>query len=110
MIAAGIAGVFALGTIGYFANEWRVCSGMEEDYLRNVEGYAANVYSGALASSVGVEVDKQEQGKLQKRSLEIQQMQIMSIYDRCGSDAGRAAAELASDEVRESMMDVLSIP
>jgi lipid II:glycine glycyltransferase (peptidoglycan interpeptide bridge formation enzyme) len=110
LIAAGIVGTLALGTGGYFANEWRVCRGMEQDFLRSVEGYTSNVYLGALASTVGVKVDREEQESLRNLSLKVQQMQLTAIYERCGDESGRAAADLASDEVRDSMKDALLIP
>lgn len=110
IIAAGIAGVFVLAIGGYFANEWRVCSGLEDDYLRTLEGYTSGVYVAALAGSVGVETDKRKQKEIQDMSLRMQVMQLTRIYERCGDEAGRSASELASDEVRKTMQDVLSIP
>ena len=110
LVIAGIAGAAVLGTGGYFANEWRVCSKMEYDFLNTVDGYTSSVHSGALAESVGVEVDWKRQKELQDLSLKIQKIQLMSIYERCGSDAGKAAANLASEELRDTLKDVLSIP
>jgi hypothetical protein len=106
---AGTALIF-LGTGGYFANEWRVCNGLEADFLRTIEGYTANVEAGALAGTIGVEFDEEERKRLQEMSLEVQQMQLTYIYERCGDQAGRDASKLASDELRESMKNILAIP
>lgn len=110
LVIAGIAGVAALGTGGYFANEWRVCSKMKDDFLNSVDGFKSNVYLAALAGSVGAEVDRKRHKELQGLSLQIQEMQLAHIYERCGSDAGKAASDLASEELRDGMQDILSIP
>lgn len=108
MIAGGITVALALGTAGYFANEWRVCRNMEDDFLTAVDGYSANVEAGALAGAAGVAVDRQQQKTLRETSLRLQQLQLSRIYERCGEDAGRAAADLASKELQDSMKAVLS--
>ena len=101
LIAAGIIGTLALGTGGYIANEWRVCSGLEADYLSTIESYTSNVQAGALAGAVGVEVDEVKQSSVQDLSLRAQKMQLINIYKRCGDDAGRAAADQASTNLFE---------
>lgn len=108
--ALSIAGIILAGIALYFANEWRVCSTLEDDFLGSIDGYTAGVEADAMAGSVGVEIDLEERRRLQDSSLRLQQMQLERIYERCGDDAGRAAAELASDELQESMKDVLSLP
>ena len=110
LIAAGIAATALLGTGGYFANEWRVCSNLQDQYLASVKSYAANSYSTALIERVGVEVDQNRHEEVQSRSLELQKMQLTRIYDRCGTDPGNVAADLASGALGKTMRDVLMIP
>lgn len=45
-IAAGIVGSLALATGGYFANEWRVCRALEDDYLEEATVIGTNLKSG----------------------------------------------------------------
>jgi hypothetical protein len=110
IITASIVGALALGTAGYFANEWRVCSNMQDDFLRAIEGFTGNVEAGALAGAIGVDIDQKRQKELRDMSLSLQEMQLTAIYERCGDDAGRSAAAMASDDLQESMKDVLSVP
>ncbi|MCX9146576.1 hypothetical protein [Erythrobacter sp. WG] len=42
IIAAGVASVLAVGTAGYFANEWRVCRSLKADYLAFAQGSLAD--------------------------------------------------------------------
>lgn len=106
LIAAAVAGTLTLGTAGYFANEWRVCSGAREDFLATIDGYTANVQANALASSAGVRLDREETKRLQDLSLQIQKVQLENIYERCGDAAGREAASHASDALLKAMSDV----
>jgi hypothetical protein len=46
-LAVASAGVIALGAGGYFANEWRVCSGLEADYLEEMTALGTNLQAGA---------------------------------------------------------------
>lgn len=41
------AGVIALVAAGYFANEWRVCNGLEADYLEEMTALGTNMQTGA---------------------------------------------------------------
>lgn len=99
LIAVAIAGALAVGTGGYFANEWRVCREMEQDYLRMVDGYGSNVQAAGLAATAGVEVDHQRQEDLRQASLRLQQMQLTRIYERCGTQAGEGAADTAGKKL-----------
>lgn len=101
MIATAAVGVLVLGSAGYLANEWRVCRSLESDYLSSIDSYTSNVRAGALAGAVGVEVDDAKQRGVQDVSLRVQEMQLSYIYERCGDDAGRAAAEQASSNLFE---------
>lgn len=108
MVAAAAGGLIALTVGGYVINEWRVCRDMEQDFIRSVDGYTASIESGMLAGIAGVELDRERGEELQDLSLRLQRMQLTRIYERCGENAGKAAASLASDELRESMKNVLS--
>lgn len=110
LIAAAVAGTLALGTAGYFANEWRVCRGLEDDFLATIGGYTANVQSSALAAAVGTGVDRDKQKELQDLSLRVQRMQLTYIYDRCGKAAGKRAASLAGETLQDRMEGILALP
>lgn len=110
LIISGVVGIVAVSSAGYFVNEWQTCRNMEQSFFATIDTYSRSVEAEALASSVGVQVDPRRRKELQDLSLQIQQVQLAGIYDRCGNDMGNAAAELATDELRESMRDVLSMP
>ncbi|WP_086619219.1 hypothetical protein [Erythrobacter tepidarius] len=90
---AGIVGALAIGVGAYFGNQWWVCRSLESDYLRTIDGYTSNVYSGALAGAVGVEFDREKQKEMQDMSLRLQQMQLTAIYERCGDEKARSVQQ-----------------
>lgn len=111
-IGLGIAALLALGTAGYFANEWRVCSGLEDDYLSSVESYTSNKKSRALMGAVGVrdESDPKQKKELEDLTVDLQMRALSHIYDRCGMEAGQAASARSRDILQDGMQDILSIP
>lgn len=94
LIVAGIAGVAALGTGGYFANEWRVCSGLEEDYLNSVasiRGYASInqvLNDRQLLESMKAQEDA-EWNRLETT--------LYGLSSRCGTRAANTASRKGQD-------------
>jgi hypothetical protein len=96
-IIASIAVALAIGTGGYFANEWRVCSGLEEDYLDRIYSIRSNARADSLAASVGVKVDTEERRELQDRTFMLLERQGDNFVDRCGYDAWEDASRKGED-------------
>jgi hypothetical protein len=92
LIAAGIAGALTLGTGGYFANEWRVCSGLEGDFLDRVQTIRNTAHLNALTATLGAPVDATLQRRAEDGNLKLMQMELQAVYERCGTDAGEAAS------------------
>jgi hypothetical protein len=109
LIFGGIAAALTIGTAGWFANEWRVCKGLEDDYISSVKSYTRQIETGALVSSVTGAQFKGDR-ELQDLSLEIQERQLERIYERCGSNAGNAASDGAYEVLQESTKTILMIP
>lgn len=97
LIAAGIVATVALGTGGYFANEWRVCSDMEEGYLDTVYSIRSGARMDARLAMLGAEAPSAELQQARELQLSILPRQLEAIYDRCGADAGKAAARKSED-------------
>lgn len=97
LIVAGIAGVAVLGTGGYFANEWRVCSGLEEDYLDSIYSIRSSARADSLVASVGVKIDTVERKEMQDRTFMLLEIQSRHFVDRCGHDAWEAASRKGED-------------
>jgi|GEM_PF-1915314 len=97
LATATILCVAALGTGAWFVNEWHTCRELEDRLFTLIEGYRRNVEASALASAVGVEIDRNEQQELREMSLDLQERLLTYIYKRCGADAGDRAAALARE-------------
>lgn len=99
LIAAGIAATIALGTGGYFANEWRVCSNLERTFLTETAAVLTNLQSSKVADAVDA-----------RAALELRSMQLLepanrtyfTILDRCGEEAAKSAMQRALD-LRDEM-------
>ncbi|WP_296717751.1 hypothetical protein [Erythrobacter sp.] len=88
MIAAGIAGALAIGTGGYFANEWRVCSNLKQDYRAFAIGLLADQHISTAASS-----SELRQMMQQKADVEVDQAgrTLYELSNRCGPSAAAQA-------------------
>ena len=88
--AISIAGLLALGTGGYFANEWRVCRDLKDNYHNFAIGLMADQN---LRSSVNSpELDKLLDAKTD-RAVEQAALTLVELGDRCGQQAaGNAQA------------------
>ncbi len=92
LIAAGIAGALTLGIAGYFANEWRVCSGLERDFLDRSVAIATNLNSAKSAASAETR-DRQERRVFEL--LEPANRVFFQMKERCGEPAAKAAMSRA---------------
>jgi len=94
---AGIAGVAAIGTGGYFANEWRVCSGLEQDYLTTISAIRRDADTDLrLAGYVGgTPTEELKQARALRDDL--LDRQLARVYERCGIKAGDAAMVKSED-------------
>lgn len=112
LIAVSIAGTLALGTAGYFANEWRVCRALEAEFLGTIERQSSDRETRALMGAAGIEtkVDQEEQRAHQDLELQLQRIMHERIYSRCGTAAGEAASAKAKDILQDSMRDILNGP
>lgn len=113
-LTTGIAVVAlaCLGAAGYFANKWRVCSSLENDYISLIEDYTSNQKTRVLLGAVGVrdQSDHKDRKQLEDLALELQMSALNRIYDRCGMKAGRAASARSQEILQEGMQDILSVP
>jgi hypothetical protein len=94
MIAAGIAAVLALGTGGYFANEWRVCTGLETDYLNamsSIRGYSA--MKQVLSDQELLSNAKSHEQTAWKAS----EAALLGLYGRCGQRSAETAVRKGQD-------------
>jgi hypothetical protein len=95
--AISIAGLLALGTGGYFANEWRVCSGLEEDYLDTIYSIRSSVRTDMTISTLGINLPGDTLKDARDLQFNIMERQLSGIYDRCGSQAGKQASRKSED-------------
>ena len=112
VIAASIVGALALGTAGYFANEWRVCRSLEDEYISSIESYTSDKKTRALMGAIGVRDDRDPKRKkeLDDLTVDLQVRALNRIYDRCGMKAGQAASARSKEILQDGMQDILSIP
>jgi hypothetical protein len=97
LIAAGIVGALVLSTGGYFANEWRVCSGIEEDFLDTAYSIRSGARTDRTLAAIGSTGPTPELQKARDLQLNLLERQLGRIYERCGSDAGKGASRKAED-------------
>lgn len=93
-IAASAAVVLTLATGGYFANEWRVCNGLEEDYLNSmasIRGHSA--IRQVLSDKALVENAK----RMEEAAWKSAEGALFSLSDRCGERASQTANRKAQD-------------
>ncbi|MDP2131914.1 MAG: hypothetical protein U0975_09745 [Erythrobacter sp.] len=95
--AASIAGLLALGTAGYFANEWRVCSSLEENYLDTIYSIRSSVRTDMTISTLGIDLPGDPLKEARELQFNIMERQLSGIYDRCGSQAGKQASRKSED-------------
>lgn len=97
LIAAGIAGALALGTGVYFANEWRACNGIEEDFLDTAYSIRSGARTDHTLAAIGSAGPTSELRKARDLQLDLFGRQLRRIYERCGLDAGKEAGRKAED-------------
>lgn len=97
LIAVGAVGALALGTAGYFANEWRVCSGLEEDVVDAAYSMRSGARMDATLRMLGSEGPGQELQDARALQLQIFERQLNFVYQRCGSYRGKAASRKVED-------------
>jgi hypothetical protein len=101
LIVAGIAATLALGTGGYFANEWRVCSSLKADFLAFAQGSLAD-------QQMKTAVNRPEFDKFIKQKTDAAVMKagqtLFDLQERCGD---RAATE-AQVEAQELVLGTVS--
>ena len=88
LIAAGIAGMIALGTGGYFANEWRVCRGLEQDYHNFAVGLISDHNLRATVNSPDLDALLDEKTD---QAFERAGQTLFELGDRCGDRAAASA-------------------
>lgn len=96
-IIASIAVALAIGTGGYFANEWRVCSGLEQDYLTTIGAIRRDADTDLrLAGYVGGTPSEELKQAWALRE-DLLDRQLARVYERCGIKAGDAATAKSED-------------
>ncbi len=93
-IAAGIAGALALATGGYFANEWRVCRGLEEDYLNSLADMRGTI---ALRSVLRDTPSAEAANKLDAIATERITSTLLDLHSRCGERSAETANRKGQD-------------
>lgn len=89
-----VLGVLVLGVAGYFGNEYRACSALENDYLNAVAEMRGNIAIRSFASDPDL-LDMLEKSD----DLAIQQVEkaMEGLYSRCGESAGQTAFRKGQD-------------
>lgn len=94
LAAAGIVGTLALGTVGYFANEWRVCRGLEEDYLNSLSNMRGTI---ALRSVLRDTSSAEAVKKLDTMATEKMTSALLKLHTRCGERSAETASRKGQD-------------
>lgn len=97
-VASIILAIGVLGTGGYFANEWRVCGSLEQDFLDTTYAFQKRQELRYNVASLGIDSD--DAGHQRADDLGIQQIQrqLEQVFSRCGMRAG-SEARRKGDEV-----------
>jgi hypothetical protein len=88
LIIAAIAGTAALGTAGYFANEWRVCTGLEEDYLNSVSSLKGNIAMKSFMQDPDGIKAIENVDAIEMRRIE---QTLASLHQQCGKRSANSA-------------------
>lgn len=83
LIAAGIAGALALGTGGYYANEWRTCRVLEADYMEEAAAIGTDLQSGAAMRDL---VEEKQIGNRVATAMEKASRIYSRIRSKCGDE------------------------
>lgn len=86
----GVAGALALGIGGYIANEWRVCRGLEADYLEETAAIGTNLQSGEAMKGL---IDEKPLGNRVAAGIEQANRIYSRIRSRCGDERAVAAQQ-----------------
>lgn len=84
LIAAGILGALVLGTGGYFANEWRVCRSLHQDFMTFAKASLTDQQLMVAADSAAVA--KMMKLRADER-VEKAGQTLFDLQDRCGEKA-----------------------
>lgn len=110
-ILVGLA-IVAIGIAGYFANEQRVCQGLQDRYVSNVKTQADMIELNARISALGVPDTEspEEAAEANKLRHEAQKIAIDEIHERCGFDAVRGTIKRSQEVLDETTRNILSMP
>lgn len=93
-IAAGIAGALALATAGYFANEWRICRGLEADYLEEAAAVGTDLQSGEAMRGL---IDEKPLGNRIAAGMGKANRIYVRIISECGDERALATQQKGLD-------------
>jgi hypothetical protein len=96
-IAASIAGALALGVGGYFANEWRICSGLEADAIYSAHNIRNSTRLRYYGGELGLDLPFDDLESAGRKDESLMVKRLTMVYDRCGYRAGQAASQKVQD-------------
>lgn len=93
-IALTVLAIGALGTAGYFANEWRVCTNLENDYLNSMAGIRGHATIKQVLADQrlldAMKVQEEAQWKTAEAAL-------LGLHGRCGERSAETAHRKGQD-------------
>jgi hypothetical protein len=95
LIAVGIVGTLAMGTAGYFANEWRVCQALHDDYITSTKAMMADLQLKSAARHPAVDklVDLRNDQRVETGG-----QTLFDLEQRCG-DKASADAQIEAQQM-----------
>jgi hypothetical protein len=93
-IALALIGVLVLGVAGYFGNEYRACSALEDDYLNAIADMRGNIAIRSLVSDPELDKNLDQLDDLAMKRLEAS---LMGLHDRCGKQSADNAHRKGQD-------------
>lgn len=96
LIAASVAGTVALGTAGYFANEWRACRMLEAGFLEETIAIGTDLQS---ADAMHTSINEEQVGDRVAASVEKANRLYSRIRSRCGEETAAAVQRKGLDTV-----------
>lgn len=97
LITAAALFVPVAGAGGYFVNEWRVCSALEQDFLDTAHDIRRGVRLNATLTELGASRPSRPLDRARELQLAAFERQLEAIYDQCGADAGKAAGRKSEE-------------